>query len=336
MVHGEFDVDFEPGDFTPDQFAAFNKQGIKIMNEDEDHALVVPLDVAFGNPDLVQEIGLDKVLAALSAEREYRNDEQIDETMRSVLFQVPKSTAADPSVCNTPKVDPQCFTGVQDLGALDIARGRDHGMATYNQMRVAYGLRPMTSFTQITGEDSDVMPAAVRAKGGIDDPAIMDYVDLKDRAGEELEIGGDEALENAVTGVRRTTLASRLKAIYGSVDKVDAFVGMSAEHHLRGSELGELERAIWARQFAATRDGDRFFYQNDPALRMINQAFHVDFRHSLADLVNLNTDQTVQPDVFKVLFPAEEAAPSHLVQSGTSPVRIPDAVQTHRVVLRRR
>src|SRR4029079_6656793 len=37
-----------------------------------------------------------------------------------------------------------------DLAALNIQRGRDHGLADYNAGRVAYGLRPVTDFDQIT------------------------------------------------------------------------------------------------------------------------------------------------------------------------------------------
>ena len=38
----------------------------------------------------------------------------------------------------------------QDLIARDIERARDDGIGTYNQVRQAYGLRPVTSFAQIT------------------------------------------------------------------------------------------------------------------------------------------------------------------------------------------
>jgi hypothetical protein len=38
----------------------------------------------------------------------------------------------------------------QDLIARDIERARDDGIGTYNQVRVAYGLAPVTSFAQIT------------------------------------------------------------------------------------------------------------------------------------------------------------------------------------------
>jgi hypothetical protein len=40
--------------------------------------------------------------------------------------------------------------GGQDLIARDIQRARDNGLPDYNSMRVAYGLRPVTSFAQIT------------------------------------------------------------------------------------------------------------------------------------------------------------------------------------------
>jgi peroxidase len=38
----------------------------------------------------------------------------------------------------------------QDLMARDVERARDDGIGTYNQVRVAYGLKPVTSFAQIT------------------------------------------------------------------------------------------------------------------------------------------------------------------------------------------
>jgi hypothetical protein len=38
----------------------------------------------------------------------------------------------------------------QDLIARDIERARDDGIGTYNQLREAYGLKPVTSFAQIT------------------------------------------------------------------------------------------------------------------------------------------------------------------------------------------
>ena len=216
-----------------------------------------------------------------------------------MLFQVPKPGIPDPGVCGEPVVNPDCFTGVSDLGAIDVERGRDHGMPSYNQLRRAYGLRPARSFTDITDEDTERFPQGLRAKDPINDPRILDFVQLRDIDGKVIPLDSPDAQAEAVVGIRRTTLAARLKAIYGSVDKLDAFVGMVSERHVRGTEFGELQLEIWKQQFSALRDGDRFFYANDPALRAIEQAYGISYRHTLAELITLNTGAAVQANVFK-------------------------------------
>jgi len=294
-VHGEFDVTQPAGTYSDAQLSAFAAEGITIARAAGQVTLTIPLDLAFGNPDLLQAVGEGPILQALAAEREYKNDEQIDNSMRSVLFQVPKPGIPDPAVCGEPLVNPDCFTGVSDLGAIDVERGRDHGMPSYNQLRRAFGLRPARSFTDITGESTDRFPAGL----GIDDPHSLDFVELRDAAGNVVPLGTPDAQEDAVVGIRKSTLAARLKAIYGSVDKLDAFVGMVSEKHVQGTEFGELQLAMWRQQFTALRDGDRFFYLNDPALRGIEQLYGITYRHTLAELIALNTGAATQANVFK-------------------------------------
>ena len=301
MIHGVFDVSVPARTYTDGQLAAFRGQGIGVEQAGEQVTLVIPLNVAFGNPDLLEQVGLGPFLGNLGGERQYRNDEQIDNALRSVLFQVPKPGIPDPSVCGTQVVDPRCFTGVTDLGAIDIQRSRDHGLPTYSDLRRAYGLAPKRSFTAITGEDTERFPRDREIRPHpIDDPDILDFVELRDAEGKVIPLGSPEAQEEAVVGVRRTTVAARLKAIYGSVDKLDAFVGMVAERHVAGTEFGELQLAIWKKQFGALRDGDRFFYLNDPVLRVIDLLFGIDYRHTVAEIVRLNTGVTLRSDVFKV------------------------------------
>jgi hypothetical protein len=298
MVHGEFEVDFDPGTYTAEQLAAFRRAGIEVVEEAPSH-LVIPLTVAFGNPDLLQSVGLGPMLASLAEERQYRNDEQIDNAMRSVLFGVPRP-GTDPTLCQTPVIDPKCFSGVVDLGALDIMRGRDHGIASYNALRRAYGLAPKATFASITGESSDafrVDPLIDAAKPS-NDPDILTFTELRDTAGVVLDPADPETRETAVTGVRRSPLAARLKAVYGSTDAVDAFVGLVSEPHAAGTELGELPLAIWRKQFTSLRDRDRFFYATDPALTVIERAYGISLL-SLTDIIKANaeTDAGAHPFV---------------------------------------
>ena len=84
------------------------------------------------------------------------------------------------------------------------------------------------------------------------------------------------------------------------MNKLDAFTGMVAEKHVAGSEFGELQRAMWKKQFEALRDGDRFFYGNDPVLREIEQRYGITYRKTLARVIELNAGVDVQPNVFAV------------------------------------
>ena len=302
MIHGEFDVTVKTGTFPQGTLKGFRGAGITVKAAGGNVELTVPLDLAFGNPALLHAIGLRPVLKSLGSERQYKNDEQIDNSLRSVLFQVPKPGVANPAACGSPVVNPNCFTAVQDLGAVDIRRGRDHGVPSYNELRRAYGLPPKHSFTAITGEATARLPVGL----SINDPHSLDFVRLRDADGKIVPLGSDNAQEDAVVGVRRTTLAARLKAIYGSVDKLDAFVGMLSERHVRGTEFGPLQLAIWKHQFEALRDGDRFFYLGDPALATIRQQYGIDYRRTLAGLIHTDTGAAVQANVFKA--PAETTA----------------------------
>jgi hypothetical protein len=287
-------------------------QGVEVTVEGADVSLVVPLNVAFFNPDLVQQIQLGPLLQGIGAESEYKNDEMIDNQLRSVLFRVPVS--GNPDCLDGPTL-PQCFNGVVDLGAIDIERGRDHGMPSYNQLRAAYGLPAKTSFTAITGESTDQFPTGT----GINSPNSLDFTALFDINGNRVTPGTDAAESSVTRAVRRTTLAARLRAIYGSVSNVDAFVGMVSEPHVSGAEFGELQLAIWKKQFQALRDADRFFYLNDPLQDFIRQNFGIDSRKSLAQIIAANTDiplSQLPSNVFTLSSSA--AATSNAVSDGTS------------------
>src|ERR687897_2949978 len=156
MIHGEFEPAGEVADYTAQELESIESRGVAVEIVGDEVEFVVPLNVAFGNPNLMEEIGIGPIMRGLGAEAQYKNDEQIDNQLRSVLFQVPVS--GKPGCLDGPEL-PECFRGVVDLGAIDIERGRDHGMPSYNQLRTAYGLAPKTSFRAITGEASEAFPS---------------------------------------------------------------------------------------------------------------------------------------------------------------------------------
>lgn len=60
---------------------------------------------------------------------------------------------------------------------------------------------------------------------------------------------------------RNLALQNRLQTAYGTPDRVEAWIGLVSEDHLRGSSLGPTLLRIWKAEFTRLRDGDRFFYR---------------------------------------------------------------------------
>ncbi|XP_065179778.1 uncharacterized protein LOC135810229 [Sycon ciliatum] len=84
---------------------------------------------------------------------------------------------------------------------------------------------------------------------------------------------------------KNTTVVSQLKAVYPSVDVLDAWVGGLAEDHVSGSELGPMFHKIIVANFEAIRNGDRFWYE-----RIMNKS-EIEMIHNLTltEIIKLNT-----------------------------------------------
>ncbi len=89
---------------------------------------------AFFTPRLVIERGIEPFLAGLRRQRMQEIDTEIVEDVRSFLFGPP---------------DPR-RQRLLDLAALNIQRGRDHGLPDYNRCRLDYGLEAKKGFDDIT------------------------------------------------------------------------------------------------------------------------------------------------------------------------------------------
>jgi peroxidase len=179
----------------------------------------------FFNPAVVEQTGIDPILKYLASDNMQEIDTHIVDPLRNFLFGAPGD-------------------GGMDLASLNIQRGRDNGLASYNDTRKALGLAPAKTFADITS-----------------DPTVQ----------------------------------AELKSVYGTVDKVDLWVGGLAENHVAGGSMGQTFTKIIADQFQRLRDGDRFFYLNQfhgSQLAAIQNT-------SLADIIARNTTTTnLQDNVF--------------------------------------
>lgn len=92
-------------------------------------------------------------------------------------------------------------------------------------------------------------------------------------------------------------LATTLQNLYGHPDHMDPWIGCLVEPHLNNSQLGELLTAILRDQFTRLRDGDRLWYENDPALT--DDEKQVISNTTLADVISRNTVYSHSGNVFK-------------------------------------
>jgi hypothetical protein len=110
---------------------------------------------AFFNPAFLGSDGtgqtkhLDQLLLGLSTTVAQEIDTKVADAIRNFLFGAPGS-------------------GGMDLASLNIQRGRDHGLPSYNEMRIAYGLEPVSSFAEIT-KDPTVQKKLKQLYGAVHD-----------------------------------------------------------------------------------------------------------------------------------------------------------------------
>lgn len=101
---------------------------------------------AFFNPGELIQNGIDPLLRGLAGQRAQELDPRLVNEVRNFLFGPPGA-------------------GGFDLASLNIQRGRDHGLPSYNQMRRDLGLSGVQSFSEITS-DSELQRALRAAYSG--------------------------------------------------------------------------------------------------------------------------------------------------------------------------
>ena len=149
--------------------------------------------------------------------------------------------------------NPDTITGD---GALDaLLRGMSAQEAEELDTQVAGGVRNMLFGDPGMGGMDLLAANIMRGR----DHGIGSFNDIREAYGLDRLASWDELTSD-------TDLLTSLSMLYSSVDDVDAWVGLVAEDHLDGSIAGETLSAVLIDQFSRLRDGDRFYYLNDPAL----------------------------------------------------------------------
>lgn len=185
----------------------------------------LPLKTVFLNTSILRNFGPGVLLRGLSFQTQYQTDLKINNGLRNFLF--------GPGA------------GL-DLAALNLQRGRDHGLPDYNTVREFYGLGKVSSFNSINPDQK---------------------------------------------------ISGKLQELYNDVDDIDLWVGLFAEPNAAGSSLPETVIRIMASQFEDLRDGDIYFYLNDPYLSSDDLSLITS--SSLANVIERNTSaRSMQSNVF--------------------------------------
>jgi hypothetical protein len=93
---------------------------------------------AFFNPSIVKNEGIEPILRGLAVGKSEKIDNFVIDEVRNFLFGEPAPM------------------GGFDLASLNIQRGREHGLPSYNQFRTEMGLGAKNSFSDLTGGNEDL------------------------------------------------------------------------------------------------------------------------------------------------------------------------------------
>lgn len=160
-TYGGYDDSVDPSIRNEFSAAAFRlghsmlSSSIALVQNDGSQSGSIPLRSAFFRPDWLGAPGhagnLDLILKGLASNAMQEIDTLLVDDVRNFLFGPPGA-------------------GGLDLAALNIQRGRDHGLPDYNSLRDAYGLGRVTRFDQITSnpELADQLEAIYGSVDNID------------------------------------------------------------------------------------------------------------------------------------------------------------------------
>jgi hypothetical protein len=109
----------------------------QLLMKDGDDVESIGLRDAFFAPSIVESNGITRILCGLAGQVAQEIDTLVVDDVRNFLFGDPGS-------------------GGFDLASLNIQRGRDHGLPSFNQVRQAYDLPPAASISDLSSDPQTV------------------------------------------------------------------------------------------------------------------------------------------------------------------------------------
>ena len=192
----------------------------------------IALEQAFLNPGLYASTGA----AAIAMGMTHQQMSEVDEIL-------------------TPAMNQGLLGQPLDLAAINIARGRDVGLPTLNDFRVAVGLSAYTSWSDyganmIHPESLVNFIAAYSFDGDV----------AKAKAIVGLESGLLTEGDTAAMGFSLDYAIDFLNGADNGYNHIDTWIGGLGEAHVMGGLLGETFNLVFVNQIQRLMDGDRFYY----------------------------------------------------------------------------
>lgn len=213
---GAYDAGIDPS-ISAEFASAVYRLGHSMLNENIDYVddtgavQQISLIEAFLNPAKYQELGVEAVVAGSMQEAHQQIDTDVVNALRNQLFGQPL-----------------------DLASINMARGREVGLPTLNEVRAQL----YENGTLLAGTAS----AYGRAAQG--NPDLAPY----------------QSWEDFGANLKDPALLAQFMSVYDSVDDVDLWIGGLAETAEMG-QLGSTFGWIFREQLDRLQHGDRFYYE---------------------------------------------------------------------------
>ena len=235
-------------------------------------AFTAPLPPGYVPQDGFKQIGADAIIAGTMTQQAEEVDFNIVDAVRNDLVRMRA-----------------------DLFAFNVARGRDVGLGTLNQVRADLKASTDPYVAEARSFAGNLDPYSswedFQSRNSLSDAVIAQFK----QAYPDLVLTGDEIAEFAAAnpGIVLLDGPNGSKRVKG-IDRVDLWVGGLAERHVNGGMVGQTFWIVLHEQFDRLQEADRFYYTE----RLDNFDLYENIidGQNFADIIKRNTGLTDLPE----------------------------------------